>query len=90
MLVFLGEQGVGEEIRTFAVGIGKCVDDVDDVDGHPCGGSSDCAIHGVSHDSQLQPAIQERENLQYTDKKDGDDAQSLAGRHVQRPNLGNW
>lgn len=29
------------------------------------------------------------DNLQYTDKKDGDDAQSFAGRHVQPPNLGN-
>lgn len=61
MLVFLGEQGIGEEMRTFAVGVGKCVDDVDDVYGHSCPGSSDCAIHNVSHDSRLQPAIQEME-----------------------------
>lgn len=61
MLVFLGEQGIGEEICTLAVGLGKCVDDVDDVDGHSCAGRSDCAIHDVSHDSQLYPAIQKRE-----------------------------
>lgn len=30
------------------------------------------------------------DNLQYTDEKDGDDAQSPAGRHVQRPNFGDW
>jgi hypothetical protein len=66
MLVFLGEQGIVEEVRTFAVGLGKCVDDVDDVDGHSCGGSSDCAIHDVSHDSQLQPAIREREKALIT------------------------
>jgi hypothetical protein len=30
------------------------------------------------------------DDLQYTDKKDGDDAQSLPDSHVQPPDLRNW
>ena len=30
------------------------------------------------------------DNLQYTDKKDGDDGQSLPDSHVQPPKFGYW